>query len=184
MITQWENECISLAILSLGRVMIAHWENKSILWCVLPVARIMIDQWGEWMYLIVCPLGGPGHDSSVGEWMYLTVCPFCRPGHGRSVGKWTNFIVWRSVARVQFPAVVEYFKRQQTDNGQRKNWRLWNSVIWYPHRSITDNLFVCYRCVCQLWSCLQKQRWYYRSFEEGEVLKVSHLAKSVSFPIR
>ena len=24
---------------------------------------------GEWMYLTVCPLHGPGHDSSVEEWM-------------------------------------------------------------------------------------------------------------------
>ena len=25
---------------------------------------------GEWLYLTVCPLRGPGHDSSVGEWMW------------------------------------------------------------------------------------------------------------------
>ena len=41
---------------------------------------------GEWMYLTVCPLCGPGHDSSVGEWMYLTVCPLCGPGSISSRG--------------------------------------------------------------------------------------------------
>jgi len=39
------------------------------------------------MYLTVCPLHGPGNDSSVGEGMYLAVCPLRGPGsipsHGR-----------------------------------------------------------------------------------------------------
>ena len=39
------------------------------------------------MYLTVCPLYGPGHDSSVGEWIYLTVCPPCDPGHDSTVGE-------------------------------------------------------------------------------------------------
>ena len=32
------------------------------------------------MYLTVCPLHAPGHDSSVGELMDLTICPPCGPG--------------------------------------------------------------------------------------------------------
>ena len=45
------------------------------------------------MYLTVCPLRGPGHDSSVGEWMYLTVCPLSGPGHYSSVGEWMYLTV-------------------------------------------------------------------------------------------
>ena len=40
------------------------------------------------MYLTVCPLRGPGYDSSVGEWMYLIVCPLRGPGDDSSVGEW------------------------------------------------------------------------------------------------
>jgi len=39
------------------------------------------------MYLTVCPLRGPGHDSPVGERMYLTVCPLRGPNHDSSVGE-------------------------------------------------------------------------------------------------
>jgi len=39
------------------------------------------------MYLTVCPLRGPGHDSSVGERMYHTVCPLRGLGHDSSVGE-------------------------------------------------------------------------------------------------
>ena len=42
---------------------------------------------GEWMHLTVCPLYGPGHDSSVGEWMYLIVCPLRGPGSIPSLGR-------------------------------------------------------------------------------------------------
>jgi len=45
------------------------------------------------MYLTVCPLHGPGHDSSVGEWMVLTVCPPRGPGHDSSVGEWMYLTV-------------------------------------------------------------------------------------------
>ena len=45
---------------------------------------------GERMYHTVCPLRGLGHDSSVGEWMYLTVCPLRGLGHDSSVGEWMN----------------------------------------------------------------------------------------------
>jgi len=45
------------------------------------------------MYLPVCPLHGPGHDSSVGEWMYLPVCPLHGPGHDSSVGDWMYLTV-------------------------------------------------------------------------------------------
>jgi len=47
MITQWENECISLSVLPMVQVMIAQWENECISLSVLS--------------------HGPGHDSSVGE---------------------------------------------------------------------------------------------------------------------
>jgi len=49
---------------------------------------------GEWMYHTVCPPCGPGHNSSVGEGMNLTVCPRCGPGHNSSVGKWMNLTVY------------------------------------------------------------------------------------------
>jgi len=39
------------------------------------------------MYFTVCPLRGPGHDSSVGDGMYLTVYPLRGPGHDSSVGE-------------------------------------------------------------------------------------------------
>ena len=45
------------------------------------------------MYLAVCPLCGPGHDSSLGEWMYLTVCPLSGLGHDSSVGEWMYLTV-------------------------------------------------------------------------------------------
>jgi len=51
----------------MARVMIAQWENECISLSVLSMARVMIAQWGEWMYLTVCSLHSPGHDSSVGE---------------------------------------------------------------------------------------------------------------------
>ena len=37
MIAQWENECISLSVLSVARVMIAQWENECISLSVLSV---------------------------------------------------------------------------------------------------------------------------------------------------
>ena len=43
---------------------------------------------GEWVYLNVCLLRGPGHDGSVGEWVYLNVCLLRGPGHDSSVGEW------------------------------------------------------------------------------------------------
>jgi len=45
MIAQWENECISLSVLSVARVIIAQWENESISLSVLSAARVMITQW-------------------------------------------------------------------------------------------------------------------------------------------
>ena len=85
---------------------------------------------GKWMNLTVCPPRGPGHDSSVGKWMNLTVCPPCGPGHDSSVWGWMYLTVclsvsrvmiaqWENdcislsvfpVARVQFPAMAQYFK--------------------------------------------------------------------------
>jgi len=45
MIAQWENECISLSVLSMAWVMIAQWENECISLSVLPMAWVMITQW-------------------------------------------------------------------------------------------------------------------------------------------
>jgi len=45
MTAQWENESISLSVLSMARVMIAQCENECISLSVLPVARAMIAQW-------------------------------------------------------------------------------------------------------------------------------------------
>jgi len=42
MIAQWENECISLSILSVARVMIAQWENECISLSILSPTRDMI----------------------------------------------------------------------------------------------------------------------------------------------
>jgi len=64
---------------------------------------------GERMYLTVCPLYGPGHDSSVGERMYLTVCPLYVPGHDSSMGEQMNLIVCPTCGRGS--AMAEYFKR-------------------------------------------------------------------------
>ena len=87
MIAQWKNECISLSVLSMARVMIAQWENECIPLSVLSVGHDSSVR--EWTYLTVRPLRGPGHDSSVREWTYLTVCPLRGPGHDSSVGEWT-----------------------------------------------------------------------------------------------
>ena len=64
------------------------------------------------MYLTVCPLHGPGYDSSVGEQINLTVCPLHGPGYDSSVGERMNLTVcppcgpgsipmqpWRSLPR-------------------------------------------------------------------------------------
>jgi len=40
MVAQWENECISLPVLSMARVMVAQWENECISLSVLPVASM------------------------------------------------------------------------------------------------------------------------------------------------
>ena len=40
MIAQWENECISLSVLSVARVIIAQWENECISPSVLSVALV------------------------------------------------------------------------------------------------------------------------------------------------
>jgi len=110
MIAQWENQCISLSVLSMARVMIAQWENECISLSALPVARDHDSSVGEWKYLTVCPLYGPGHDSSVREWMYLTVCPPCGPGYDSSVGEWMYLTVCPLYGPGSIP-MVEYFKR-------------------------------------------------------------------------
>jgi len=66
---------VSLGLSSVARVMIAQWENECISLSVLSVAPGHDSSVEKWMYLTVCPFCGPGHDSSVKEWMYLTVCP-------------------------------------------------------------------------------------------------------------
>jgi len=40
MIAQWENECISLSVLPMARVMIAQWENECISLAVLFMAQV------------------------------------------------------------------------------------------------------------------------------------------------
>jgi len=63
MIAQWENEWISLAVLSVTRVMLAQWENECISLSVFPVARVMIAQWDNGC-ISDCPRGPgsiPGH---------------------------------------------------------------------------------------------------------------------------
>ena len=84
---------------------------------------------GEWMNLTVCPPCGPGHDSSVGEWMYLTVYPPCGPGHDSSVREWMYLTVL-PMARVQFPAMVEYF------NGLFPSWSHSANPSW---ASVAEN---------------------------------------------
>ena len=44
MIAQWENECISLAVLSVARAMIAQWENECI---ALPVLSVTLVQFPD-----------------------------------------------------------------------------------------------------------------------------------------
>ena len=57
MIAQWENECISLSVLSMAQVMIAQWENECISLSVLPVGRVLIAQWeNECISLSVLPV--------------------------------------------------------------------------------------------------------------------------------
>jgi len=49
MIAQWDNECISLSVLSEARVMIAQWENECISLSVLSVARIFFPVMVEFL---------------------------------------------------------------------------------------------------------------------------------------
>jgi len=63
MTAQWEDECISLSVLSMARAMIGQWEKECISLPVLSVAQVMITHAvGERMYFTACPLHGPGHD--------------------------------------------------------------------------------------------------------------------------
>ena len=48
MIAQWENECISLPVPSMARVMIAQWENECISLSVLPVTRVRYPAMAEY----------------------------------------------------------------------------------------------------------------------------------------
>ena len=50
---QWENECTSLADLSMTRAMMAKWENECISLSVLSVALVMIALigWSTWVGL-------------------------------------------------------------------------------------------------------------------------------------
>jgi len=49
MIAQWENECISLSVLSVARVMIAQWENECISLSVLSVALVQFPAVVEYL---------------------------------------------------------------------------------------------------------------------------------------
>jgi len=67
MIAQWENETVSLSVLSVVRVMITQWENDCISLSVLSVTRVMIAQWeNECISISVLPVA-QSHDSSVGK---------------------------------------------------------------------------------------------------------------------
>jgi len=46
---QWENECISLSVLSMTRVMIAQWENEWISRSVLSAARVQLPATAEYL---------------------------------------------------------------------------------------------------------------------------------------
>ena len=85
MIAQWENDCISLSVLSVARVMVAQWENECISVSVLSMAWVMIAQL---------------HSS-------LSVLPVARA----MIAQWDNSLSVRPVARAQFPAMAEYVKR-------------------------------------------------------------------------
>jgi len=59
-----ENECISLSVLSMARVMIAEWENECISLSVLSMARVMTAQWeNECISLSVLSVAWPGSSS-------------------------------------------------------------------------------------------------------------------------
>ena len=47
-IAQWENECISLSVLSMGLIMIAQWEYECISLSILPVARVQFPATAEY----------------------------------------------------------------------------------------------------------------------------------------
>jgi len=48
MIAEWENECISLSVLTVARVMIAQWENERLSLSVLPVAWVQFPTMAEY----------------------------------------------------------------------------------------------------------------------------------------
>ena len=90
MIAQWKNDCISLSVLSVARVMIAQWKNECISLSVLSVAWVMIAQWKN-------------------ECISLSVLSVARV----MIAQWKNKCIALSVlpvAWVQFPATAEYSK--------------------------------------------------------------------------
>ena len=54
MIAQWENEWISLSVLSVARAMMAHWENECISLSVLPVARVPFPAVADYFQGFAC----------------------------------------------------------------------------------------------------------------------------------
>ena len=64
LIAQWENECISLSVLSVAQVMIAQWKNECISLSVLSETRGLIAQWeNEYISMSVLSHGlGSIHD--------------------------------------------------------------------------------------------------------------------------
>ena len=64
MTAQWENECISLSVLSVARVMTAQWENECISPPVLSVAQILFPaEYFKRIFLadhMCCLVHGPG----------------------------------------------------------------------------------------------------------------------------
>jgi len=58
------------------------------------------------MYLTAWPFRGPGHDSSVGEWIYLTVCPLHGPGSiPRRGGVFQGNFGWSHIHREEMGSV-------------------------------------------------------------------------------
>jgi len=62
MIAEWENECISLSVLTVARVMIAQWDNERLSLSVLPVAWVQFPTMAEyfkgllpgWSHVLLC----------------------------------------------------------------------------------------------------------------------------------
>jgi len=90
MIPKWENEWISLSVLSMVRVLTAQWENEWISLSVLSMVWVMIPKWEN-------------------EWISLSVLSMVRV----LTAQWENECILLhvlSVTWVQFSALAKCFK--------------------------------------------------------------------------